>query len=72
MSMFKIGPTELRILLVIGNLAVFLHPMAEVAGYTFRLFDLAGAIAAAALAMTLTTAAVKNTRALSRVEPRPA
>jgi archaetidylinositol phosphate synthase len=72
MSMFKIGPTELRILLVAGNLAVFLHPMAEIAGRTFRLFDLAGGIAAAGLGITLVISAIKNARALYRAEPRPA
>jgi phosphatidylglycerophosphate synthase len=71
MSAFKIGPTELRILLAIGNLAVFLHPTTAIFGHTFRLFDIGGVIAAAGLGAALIVAAVRNTRALYRAEPRP-
>jgi phosphatidylglycerophosphate synthase len=71
MSMFKIGPTELRVLLSVGNLVVFLHPDADVFGHTFRLFDLAGAIAAAGLAMAFAVSAIGHTRALYVAEPRP-
>ena len=45
MSYAKVGPTELRILLVIGNLVVLVHPMSEIFGRTFLLFDVSGVIA---------------------------
>src|SRR5262245_62005323 len=32
MSYFKVGPTELRILLAIGNMVLLVHPMAEIFG----------------------------------------
>ncbi len=71
MSYFKVGPTELRILLAIGNLVVLVHPTAEVFGREYRLFDVAGTAAACGLLLTLAFAAATNTRALYRAEPVP-
>ena len=39
------GPTEIRILLFIGNIALMVHPYAYIAGRTFLLYDIGGAIA---------------------------
>ena len=71
MSFFKIGPTELRILLVVGNLAVFLHPTAEILGHTFLLFDVGGVIAAAGLGVTMIVSAAQEHAGVVRAEPRP-
>ena len=71
MSHFKIGPTELRILLAIGNLVLLFHPMADVFGREYRLFDVGGAVATCGLVATLTVAAVANTRELYMAEPLP-
>jgi archaetidylinositol phosphate synthase len=71
MSHFKIGPTELRILLAIGNLVLLVHPMAEVFGHQYRLFDVSGVIAIGGMLFTLVFAAAVNTRALYRAEPLP-
>jgi archaetidylinositol phosphate synthase len=72
LSYFKIGPTELRILLAIGNLVLLVHPMAGLFGREYRLFDVGGVIATCSMAATLVFAAVTNTRALYAAEPRPA
>ena len=40
------GPTEIRILLILGNLALLRNPYASVFGHRMLLFDLGGAIAA--------------------------
>ena len=71
LSHFKIGPTELRILLAIGALAMWQHPTIRVGGRTWWMFDVAGTIAAAGMAATFLRAAVRNTRALAAAEPRP-
>jgi archaetidylinositol phosphate synthase len=71
MSYFKIGPTELRILLAFGNLVLLVHPMAEIFGREFRLFDVAGVIAAGGLTVTLAVAVATHTRALYLAEPLP-
>ena len=68
---FYMGPTELRILLAIGNLVLLVHPHATILGQTYRLFDVGGVIAVAGLFITLLVSAVTSTRALYRAEPIP-
>jgi phosphatidylglycerophosphate synthase len=72
MSFFKVGPTELRILLAIGNGVAWTRPDVTILGREVLLFDAGGAVGAAGLALTLIYSAVSNTRRLSRLEPRPA
>lgn len=69
MSFFRIGPTELRILLAIGNVALIVQPTTTLFGRTFNLFDLCGVIGAAGLVFTVVVSAVSNTRTLYRAEP---
>ena len=65
-SFWKFGPTELRILLVVGNLALFLHPTTTILGKTYHLFDVGGLVAIAGLGLTLVASVVMNTRALPK------
>jgi len=72
MSFFKVGPTELRILLAIGNAATFfLHPdpHVRVLGVAARLFDVAGLLAIAGLLVAFVVAVVGRTMTLYRLEP---
>ena len=71
LSFFKVGPTELRMLLALGNLVAIVHPTAHIAGREFLLFDIGGAAGAVGLAITLLYSAVSNTRRLYRLEPMP-
>lgn len=71
MSHFKIGPTELRILLAMGNLVLLVHPMADVFGRRYRLFDVGGVAAIGGMLLTLAFAAAVNTKVLYRAEPLP-
>jgi phosphatidylglycerophosphate synthase len=71
MSFFGVGPTELRIVLALGNIALLVHPTAVVAGHTFKLFDVGGVIGAAGLLATFLFSAARNTRTLYREEPLP-
>jgi archaetidylinositol phosphate synthase len=72
MSFLGFGPTELRIVLMIGALkgaaSPWIHP---VGGPDVRLFDLGGSVAAVGLLTAFVTAAIGNTRALHRAEPLP-
>ena len=70
-SYFKIGPTELRILLAIGNLVLLFHPNATIFGHELLLFDVGGVIAAIGLLVTLVVSAIGHTRELYRAEPIP-
>lgn len=68
MSFFGFGPTELRILLALGNTALFLRPVANVAGTTLTPFDIGGIIGACGLVGVFFYSAVKNTRRLYKEE----
>jgi archaetidylinositol phosphate synthase len=68
LSFARFGPTELRLLLAIGNLVLFFHPNARVPGLPYRMLDFAGAIAAIAMTIMATIAAITHTRQLYREE----
>jgi phosphatidylglycerophosphate synthase len=65
------GPTEIRILLIIGNLALLRSPYATVFGHRFLLFDLGGSIAAATMFAMAVLVTVRHTAQLYRQEPLP-
>jgi len=65
------GPTEIRILLIAGNVAVLRCPYSTLLGHRFLLFDVGGAIAAAAMLTTAILVAVRHTAELYRQEPLP-
>lgn len=68
MSFFHFGPTELRILLCLGNLYVFLFPASHPFGSQFSLFDL-GALTGAAGMITIAIGSfIRHTRVLYRME----
>jgi len=71
MSYFKVGPTELRIILAIGTLMLYVRPTIVFFGHPARLFDVGGGFAIAGLLVTLVSSVVRNTRTLYRAEPRP-
>lgn len=71
LSFAFIGPTELRILLAIGAVAVFLHPFSDIGGQRYLLLDVSGVIAAAGLVVAFLFSSLRNTRALYREEPLP-
>jgi archaetidylinositol phosphate synthase len=70
LSIGKLGPTEIRILLGLGNVVLWLHPKAKVPGFSCRLFDFGGSLAASAMAVMVVVAAVWHTVTLYRQETR--
>jgi archaetidylinositol phosphate synthase len=72
LSFVGFGPTELRLVLAAGAIALFYRPIVQVAGLgPWHLFDIGGAVAIAGLVVTFLVSAVRNARALSREEPLP-
>jgi archaetidylinositol phosphate synthase len=63
------GPTEIRILLIIGNLALLRSPYASLFGHRMLLFDLGGTIAAASMLAVAIGVTVRHTAELYRQEP---
>lgn len=70
-SYWKMGPTEMRILLAIGTLQLLRSPDVVLAGSRYLLFDVGGIVGIAALLATFVTSAMLNTRTLYRLEPLP-
>ena len=70
-SFWKFSPTELRILLAAGNVALFLNPRAGMTlpGGRYSLFDIGGAIGIVGMALVLAVSVVKHTCTLYRAEP---
>lgn len=62
------GPTEIRILLIVGNAVVSTNPFTGIAGRPLLLFDVGGVVALAGMAMMAVAAAVRHTVALYRAE----
>lgn len=69
LSFWKFGPTELRILLAMGNLRVFLSPTAHLFGASYLLFNLGGAVAIAGISVAALVSVIRHTRVLYRLEP---
>ena len=70
-SFWRFGPTELRLLLAIGNLALLWKPMVHVLGRQLRLFDIGGAIGLAGMSLMLLVFTGQNTARLYREERIP-
>ena len=68
LSYWKFGPTEIRLLLAMGNLALLRHSDIAVLGIRFRLFDLGGAIAIAGMSAMLITSTIRHVIQLYRAE----
>ena len=67
-SFWRFGPTELRVLLAVGNLALLWKPMVHVLGGVYRLFDMGGAIGLAGMSLMVVAFTLKNTARLYREE----
>jgi archaetidylinositol phosphate synthase len=55
------GPTELRIVLIIGTVALLFHPRAVLFGRHFLLFDVGGVIATAGMLAMAVAATIRHT-----------
>ena len=68
LSFWRFGPTELRILLAVGNLALLWKPRVHFLGGFYKLFDVGGAIGLAGMALMLVFFTGQNTVRLYREE----
>jgi len=68
LSFWRFGPTELRILLAVGSLALLWKPRVHFLGGFYRLFDVGGAIGLAGMALMLVFFSGQNTVRLYREE----
>ncbi len=65
------GPTEIRILLILGNLALLRSPYSTVLGHKLLLFDIGGTIATIGMFAMAIVTTLRHTAQLYREEPLP-
>jgi len=70
-SYFKMGPTELRLLLAIGNLALLWKSTVHLAGRSYKLFNVGATIGISGMFLILLISVFHNTLRLYRREPLP-
>jgi hypothetical protein len=69
LSFWKFSPTELRVLLIAGNIALLARgPLVRLAGIDFLLFDIGGAAGIIGMSAILIVSTIRNTIALYRDE----
>jgi len=69
LSFFNLGPTEIRIILAIGNVALYVRgPWSHIAGRRFLLFDVGAVVAMIGMGTMFLYAAIKHTVQLYREE----
>jgi phosphatidylglycerophosphate synthase len=64
LSYWKFGPTEIRLLLAAGNLALLRWPTVRVQGMQLRLLDIGGAIGIAGMGLMFIVSAIRHTKTL--------
>ena len=67
-SFGKFSPTELRLLLAVGNLALLYRPTVHILGGKYLLFDIGGAIAAVLMVGILVASTARNIQVLYNAE----
>ena len=68
LSYWKFGPTEIRLFLAAGNLALLRWPTVKVSGKQLLLLDVGGVIGIAGMALMLVVSAIQHTGTLYREE----
>jgi len=71
LSQGMFGPTEIRLLLIAGNVALLRSPYSKILGHRWLLFDVGGAIAAVGMLGMAVVLTVRHTAQLYREEPLP-
>jgi hypothetical protein len=72
LAFMQVGPTELRILVILGVIRVFYEPTVDLGRLgTHLLFDVGAVCGLAGMAVAFVVSAVRNGRALYGAEPLP-
>jgi archaetidylinositol phosphate synthase len=69
LSQWKMGPTEMRLLLMIGNVFLIYHP--RVHHQRYLLFDVGGIVAVIGMLFILIVLSIQNTHRLYELERLP-
>jgi phosphatidylglycerophosphate synthase len=68
LSHWKFSPTEMRLLLMVGNVVALARPTVHLFGTQFRFFDVGFGVATVVMAVMVAVSVVRNTVTLYRAE----
>jgi phosphatidylglycerophosphate synthase len=71
LSYWKMSPTEIRLLLCVGNIFLIYHPYTKIAGRVYLLYDVGGIVSAVGMVLMMIVSSVKNTHELYQAERLP-
>lgn len=67
-SFWKFSPTEIRIILALGNLVLISHPYCKIMGKQYLVYDVGGVVSIVGMSLMLVVSTLKNTITLYRKE----
>lgn len=70
-SQWKMGPTEMRLLLMVGNVFLIYRPYSKILGHRYLLYDVGGVVSIVGMAIVLVFLSIKNTHTLYEMERLP-
>jgi archaetidylinositol phosphate synthase len=70
-SHWKFGPTEIRLVLCIGNIYLLFHPLTHLFHREYLLFDVGGVVSIAGMSLMLVVSSIQNTYSLYQMERLP-
>ena len=71
MSQWNMGPTEMRLLLMVGNVFLIYHSHAHVFHHRYLLYDVGGVVAIIGMSIILVVLSIQNTHTLYELERLP-
>src|ERR1700704_5089777 len=70
-SQWKMGPTEMRLLLIIGNIFLIYRPHTRIRGHVYLHYDVGGVVSIIGMAFIFVFLSIKNTHTLYELERLP-
>jgi archaetidylinositol phosphate synthase len=70
-SQWKMGPTEMRLLLMVGNMFLIHRPYTKILGHRYLLYDVGGVVAITGMGFILVFLSLQNTHTLYQMERLP-
>ena len=70
-SQWKMGPTEMRLLLMVGNVFLIYRPYTKIFGHRYLLYDVGGVVSIIGMGFILVFLSIQNTHTLYEMERLP-
>jgi archaetidylinositol phosphate synthase len=70
-SQWKMGPTEMRLLLMVGNVFLIYRPYTKIFGHRYLLYDVGGVVSIVSMGFILVFLSIQNTHTLYEMERLP-